>query len=479
MSIESYFVRTRGRVSGPFDRTMLIKMVRRGTLATIDEVSKDREVWQSVSTLSWLVCVETPFSSRSRESSQTTTAPAGPVAEVPDASHREPTSADLVSGVSDSSPTDPITEGRYYLSREGEVIGPFAPTELVSMVTSGVLQPDDMIWHEGDNAFQPASQISELSGSWRRNPMADPTPGVASYPPQPAETEKKGGGEASLVGARVHRLSVATGVSAAVLLLFCLNVPWGKEGSRLLWWWDWVSQDGQLGAVLFSFYILFIGLGLLLIAPMLRGRLRGWIYLAMGGLGVPLLQVAGLVTGVPAPKLFLSSLVPPVCVALIVTASAYRSMEPEANHGRIVQSAGGGLTIVTAMIVVVFSVSGFLEAKLDTGHIPGWFVLSFIVLLAGQLCGLICGAFGIMSALAVSANRLNLAAIVLGSIALSVPAIVGPIIGAGSATDPSVGARFALVQAIRLVGMGYALTALCGIGVSELLVEAGRPRPRI
>jgi hypothetical protein len=47
MGTATYFVRTRGRVTGPFDRETLQKLVRRGAVSRVHEVSADRVNWSS------------------------------------------------------------------------------------------------------------------------------------------------------------------------------------------------------------------------------------------------------------------------------------------------------------------------------------------------------------------------------------------------------------------------------------------------
>ncbi len=47
MANSTYFVRTRGRVTGPFDRETLQKLARRGAVSRVHEVSADRINWSS------------------------------------------------------------------------------------------------------------------------------------------------------------------------------------------------------------------------------------------------------------------------------------------------------------------------------------------------------------------------------------------------------------------------------------------------
>src|SRR5687767_3867747 len=47
MAESRYFVRSRGRISGPFDLPGLQKLVRRGQLSRSDQVSPDKVDWSS------------------------------------------------------------------------------------------------------------------------------------------------------------------------------------------------------------------------------------------------------------------------------------------------------------------------------------------------------------------------------------------------------------------------------------------------
>jgi hypothetical protein len=47
MGNATYFVRTRGRVTGPFDRETLQKLARRGAVSRVNDVSADRVNWSS------------------------------------------------------------------------------------------------------------------------------------------------------------------------------------------------------------------------------------------------------------------------------------------------------------------------------------------------------------------------------------------------------------------------------------------------
>src|SRR4051812_22549710 len=45
MADAKYFIRSRGRVTGPFDLPALTRLVRRGMLLAVDEISENRTSW--------------------------------------------------------------------------------------------------------------------------------------------------------------------------------------------------------------------------------------------------------------------------------------------------------------------------------------------------------------------------------------------------------------------------------------------------
>ncbi|HMD55087.1 MAG TPA: hypothetical protein VKJ65_11110, partial [Phycisphaerae bacterium] len=57
--IEAYYVRVRGKINGPFDRTVLERMVQRGQLSRVHEISTDKQSWKLASTIMGLFAAMT------------------------------------------------------------------------------------------------------------------------------------------------------------------------------------------------------------------------------------------------------------------------------------------------------------------------------------------------------------------------------------------------------------------------------------
>jgi hypothetical protein len=51
---------------------------------------------------------------------------------------------------------------RWYIAREGQKVGPFAPSELRQLATLGLLQPTEMVWTEGLSKWVEASSFPAL-----------------------------------------------------------------------------------------------------------------------------------------------------------------------------------------------------------------------------------------------------------------------------------------------------------------------------
>ncbi len=62
MASEAYYVRSRGKITGPFDLSALQKLVRRGSLSRMHEVSSDRVSWASAGDFGELFAARVPMS---------------------------------------------------------------------------------------------------------------------------------------------------------------------------------------------------------------------------------------------------------------------------------------------------------------------------------------------------------------------------------------------------------------------------------
>jgi hypothetical protein len=133
MSEETYYVKIRGRVLGPFLPDRLIEMVKQGKLSRVHMLSTDNDHWQKASAFPELF-------QAAAVSSRTTEAVASPITAEPD------------------TPTLELGEVWHY-AINGESKGPVAQTTIRELIGMGQLKETDLIWREGMQEWKPASSV--------------------------------------------------------------------------------------------------------------------------------------------------------------------------------------------------------------------------------------------------------------------------------------------------------------------------------
>ena len=80
-----------------------------------------------------------------------------------------------------------------YLHQNGEQVGPYTEEQIISMVSSGELSRDDIIWHEGLAEWQPIQSVVSLPAPIAPQPAPVPQAQTASHQPAQVETNVKQG----------------------------------------------------------------------------------------------------------------------------------------------------------------------------------------------------------------------------------------------------------------------------------------------
>lgn len=137
MSDETYYVKIRGRVLGPFHTDRLIEMVSQGKLSRVHMLSTDNQNWQKASEYPDL------FQSAGRTTSS---------AMKPEAQNA-PTAPGLDSG------------DVWHYGINGQPQGPVSKSVIMSLFTSGQLTASDSLWREGMDDWQPLSSVPEFSNA--------------------------------------------------------------------------------------------------------------------------------------------------------------------------------------------------------------------------------------------------------------------------------------------------------------------------
>lgn len=160
MSSERYYVRIRGRVTGPFDIPQLAQLVERGTLSRIHEVSVDQVSWTSAGSLEVLFPTASPLPVEIQPSAEAASLPT----DTPRQTNEDNGTIPLVSlGEPVEAPPEGTLERRYYYAQGSAMMGPVSLAELRSLARSRKLRPDDLICQEGDTGWLPAHQSEVLA----------------------------------------------------------------------------------------------------------------------------------------------------------------------------------------------------------------------------------------------------------------------------------------------------------------------------
>ncbi len=141
-----YFIRSRGRITGPHSVPAVQKQARRGTLSKYDELSSDGTEWAHAGDFVDLF----------------------PTAGQTGQNHRR-----LVQPPARTSPESDAV-ARYFYSRNGATYGPMPLNLLVTLARNGSLAASEMVWREGGEASR-ADGVPYLASIFTFNPSATTT----------------------------------------------------------------------------------------------------------------------------------------------------------------------------------------------------------------------------------------------------------------------------------------------------------------
>lgn len=174
MSDRQWFIRSRGRVLGPFTDPQLETMRARGQFAQFFEVSEDRLNWESASTLTHL------FPPAAGASGAQSTG--------------RPISTDDPPPSTATAPPGPA-EGWFFAVGDHRQ-GPISFDELQSKANRGEVRPETLVWSAGMPDWAPATAVAGLNFQEAASGPVDPG---SQSPPAPHPTRTSGMAVASMV----------------------------------------------------------------------------------------------------------------------------------------------------------------------------------------------------------------------------------------------------------------------------------------
>lgn len=437
--MSNFYVRAKGRISGPFDVATLQKLVRRGALSRAHEISSDRANWN----------------------------PAGEFEELfPSSRGAMPEPAPVqAAAVPTTAPAPVPPSGMFYYAQGGRTVGPVSVSVLQSLVLNRTLRPNDLAWRDGSPTAYPAIQIPELAAMFSQGvELDDDRQGRSKRPVDPGRSKRN--------LAAISGRSAATGIICGSLLLLFLNLPIGNVDSKTLWWWDILKVPNTGAAQVCCFFVLVAGLALALLGPLTSGISRGVVFVSITFLGFILLLVAGLATPQSNGGYFFQLLVPLVTAGVMAT-SDFRLRAPDSGYGVVWQGVLGGCLVATTLILGIFSLTQTENQEIrmfySGGSLPAWLVIAMVTMFAGHLTGLAGGICALVS-IKPDSKGVTKAALICATISFALPAASSIIFTAGMLDythTPRQGLWMFLI--VRVVVIVYAILFPLVIGLSELL----------
>lgn len=256
--VDTFYVRSRGKLAGPFAMDALQQLVKRGKVSRFDQLSANKSAWRSAGDFEELFAPPAPRR-----------------AAVAEPTYEAPVDGDGYGGGGGNAFIAPPANenGSFYYAQNGAAVGPVPLNVLQILATNGTLRGDDPVWAEGADIATPARQV----------------PMLASFFSGRSRALQHGGTAAALGNSDLPRSVRSTQfyakvmylVTASIALIFSM-MPIGIFDGRAVWWWQ---GDGWLIAG--SVYTVIASVALLVVAPLVAGLTRPLVALSL--IGAPLI----------------------------------------------------------------------------------------------------------------------------------------------------------------------------------------------
>lgn len=165
-----YFIRAKGKTTGPFSLERLQIMRNRGQLSRVHEVSIDKQVWQSAANLDALAAASAPNDHGTADGHE---------------SGFQEETAPPWNGVGPSPPAG--SKATWYYHAGGTTHGPVSFVDLRTLVSNRQVTAEDLVWKDGYSDWLPVPDVPELgqalSGNMPSNYPTQPSYGYNSAPP--------------------------------------------------------------------------------------------------------------------------------------------------------------------------------------------------------------------------------------------------------------------------------------------------------
>lgn len=327
--MSTFYVRKKGVVSGPFDQAALQRMIQRGDLSRVHELSADRATWRRAGDHADL------FAAR----------PARGAEQAPAAAN---SNDDLLAAAAEAAQAWTEQPEEYYYSHEGRTQGPVAMQMLRELAQRGELEPDDIVM-DASGSGSPARQFRQLT-PWFNTPRAaraaasgrqfapPDRPGnfnasvpVSATAPQTRASARKADRDAPRrIAAASNSVCKIAGLFAGAGLFLNLVVPWAVIAGHMLAFWNIPPFLNGATMILWLICLFYAGAGAVvallgLLGSGGPGRASLMMLAAVGAVAIPLLRIIALPAAGDAAIAYLSTFVIPMAVMAIAAAAYVRA----------------------------------------------------------------------------------------------------------------------------------------------------------
>lgn len=378
MTAARYFVRSRGRVTGPFEIATLEKLVRRGSVGRLDELSVDQREWE-----------------RAGENGEL----------FPQIATRKRTAEDAgtpgVDTAAAEEPEGPETSANgdaYFYRQNGTAIGPVGLLALQSLARAGAISKSDPVWQKGSQVMVPAGTLTHLAEFFdARSDRGIVHRAASSAQISPAESSSA----ALSYRRKTSRKVTVAGIVLPILTLLALHLPWSVAGGTLRGWWTPVfeshdSSDSQAAAILLIIGVLAVtvsAVAVLLVAPLVRGMGRGITCLCLGGVG--LLFYFWMIISSPLASIALLMMASLFVIPIAANGLAAFLQAKAATLGGAKGNAAigvlSGISAITSLIVLLSVLSVVVVIAKFIGVFIGItiFLISLLLILTSSVLGFV------------------------------------------------------------------------------------------
>jgi len=159
---ETYHIRIRGNVLGPFRRDKLLALIQRGQLTRVHEVSRDGGEWRPAGEFPELFPPQANSPASQPNATEAKPGPTGPGSGTPSPS---------------SISTSPESQIVWFYEQDGREHGPVLLPQLLELIRNGTLGPNNQVWKEGMPNWQPvrSTELAVYLPSHAPSPAASPS----------------------------------------------------------------------------------------------------------------------------------------------------------------------------------------------------------------------------------------------------------------------------------------------------------------